>query len=268
MRGGSSSSISSIHPPIGSVGQAGCKGVGHRTGVGQQGQPQAHQGDGFEAHLPGRSYPPHPFCLHSEVHLLAQPDRVVVFHPGAQATEARQLPLGRGSISAHSCVHRVLQPDDGQAIQVDLPGTSAQGLNRWVIYTAVHYVARLTLSPGQERPSDLYEAIPHRHTNRYPYDTGRQVPAGTLDDLDALNDQADVKVFWFSSPEERKRIGDLTIAATEAFIADEEQSSDSNAWYRHDWDEIQHKRDGITLDASGAPFPAPDGRQDLSGELP
>ena len=116
------------------------------------------------------------------------------------------------------------------------------------------YVARLTLSPGQERPSDLYEAIPHRHTNRYPYDTGRQVPAGTLDDLDALNDQADVKVFWFSSPEERKRIGDLTIAATEAFIADEEQSSDSNAWYRHDWDEIQHKRDGITLDASGAPF--------------
>src|SRR5215204_5608787 len=61
-------------------------------------------------------------------------------------------------------------------------------------------------------------------------------------------------LFWFSSPEERKRIGDLTIAATAAFIADEEQSSDSNAWYRHDWDEIQHKRDGITLDASGAPF--------------
>jgi hypothetical protein len=116
------------------------------------------------------------------------------------------------------------------------------------------YVARLALSPGQTRPSDLYEAIPYRHTNRYPYDTGRQVPAGTLDDLDALNDEADVKVFWFSSPEERKRIGDLTIAATEAFIADEEQSSDSNAWYRHDWEEIQHKGDGITLGASGAPF--------------
>jgi hypothetical protein len=61
----------------------------------------------------------------------------VVFHPGAQATEARQLHLGRGSISAHSCVHRVLQPDNGQAVQVDLPGTSAQGLNRWVIFTVM-----------------------------------------------------------------------------------------------------------------------------------
>lgn len=115
------------------------------------------------------------------------------------------------------------------------------------------HVARLDLSQGQERPSSLYEAIPNRHTSRYPYDTGRRVPAGILDDLDALNDEADVKVFWFSSPEERKRIGDLTIAATEAFVADEKQSSDSNAWYRHDWDEIQRERDGVTLDAVGAP---------------
>lgn len=117
------------------------------------------------------------------------------------------------------------------------------------------HVARLDLSRGRERPSDLYGAIPHRHTNRHPFDTERQVPASTLDDLAALNDEADVTVFWFSSPKERKRIGDLTIAATEVFIADEEQSKDSNAGYRHDWDEIQYERDGITLDASGAPAP-------------
>lgn len=115
------------------------------------------------------------------------------------------------------------------------------------------HVARLDFSSGQERPSDLHAAIPHRHTNRYPYDAARQVPAGTLDDLSALNDEADIRLFWFSRPEERKRIGDLTIAATEAFIADDKQSSDSNAWYRHDWDEIQRERDGVTLDAVGAP---------------
>lgn len=113
------------------------------------------------------------------------------------------------------------------------------------------HVARLDLSAGLQRPSDLYDAIPLRHTNRYPYDTTRQLPADTLEDLAGLNDAADVKTFWFSSPEQRSEIGDLTIAATEAFIADEAQSRDSNAWYRHDWDEIQRKRDGITLDAAG-----------------
>ncbi len=113
------------------------------------------------------------------------------------------------------------------------------------------HVARLDLSAGDQRPSDLYDAIPLRHTNRYPYDTSRQLPADTLDNLAGLNDAADVKVFWFSSPEQRASVGDLTVAATEAFIADETQSRDSNAWYRHDWDEIQRERDGITLDAAG-----------------
>ncbi|MEJ7901510.1 MAG: hypothetical protein WKF63_06655 [Thermomicrobiales bacterium] len=113
------------------------------------------------------------------------------------------------------------------------------------------HVARLDLSVGEQRPSELYDAIPLRHTNRYAFDTTRPLPSDTLDGLAGLIDAADVKVFWFSSPEQRSRIGDLTIAATEAFIADEAQSRHSNACYRHDWDEIQRERDGITLDAAG-----------------
>jgi hypothetical protein len=115
------------------------------------------------------------------------------------------------------------------------------------------HIARLDLVPGQARPSRLYEAIPHRHTNRYAYDTARPVPAAILANMEALNDEADVKLSWFTSPAAREPVGALTIAATEAFIADAEQSGDSNAWYRHDWDEIQRRRDGITLDASGSP---------------
>lgn len=114
------------------------------------------------------------------------------------------------------------------------------------------HVAMVELSPGEATASALYDAIPNRHTNRYPYDTERPILPETLDEMATSNEEVDVKVFWFSSPEERERVGNLTIEATEAFIADEEQSRDSNEWYRHDWDEIQEERDGITLDTSGA----------------
>ena len=52
--------------------------------------------------------------------------------------------LKRGSFAsvgrvaqADSGVHRVLQPNYGQTVQVDLQGPTTQGLNRWVIYTAM-----------------------------------------------------------------------------------------------------------------------------------
>ena len=114
------------------------------------------------------------------------------------------------------------------------------------------HAARVDLSPGKTDASDLYEAIPNRHTNRAAYDTERPISRETLASLNALGrDDPDVNVFWFSTPEERHEVGDLTIAATEAFIADEEQSRDSHAWFRHDWDDLQRKRDGVTYDAAG-----------------
>ncbi|NOY55557.1 MAG: hypothetical protein GXP34_06175 [Actinobacteria bacterium] len=47
------------------------------------------------------------------------------------------------------------------------------------------------------------------------------------------------------------RYGELLVAATEALIADLEQSAASAKWFRHSWDDIQAQRDGITLDAQG-----------------
>ena len=114
------------------------------------------------------------------------------------------------------------------------------------------HAARIDLSPGRANSSDLYKAIPKRHTNRAAYDTGRPVPSETLESLRGLvGDAPGVEVFWFAGEAERKKVGDLTIEGTEAFIADEEQSHDSHVWFRHDWTEIQEKRDGITIDAAG-----------------
>jgi hypothetical protein len=102
--------------------------------------------------------------------------------------------------------------------------------------------------------SDLYAAIPNRHTNRGPYDVARPMPAELLAQLSALGaDLPDVRVLWFSLAEERKRIGDLIVAASEAIVADRQQSADSAQWFRTNWQQLQKLRDGITLDAQSLP---------------
>jgi hypothetical protein len=140
-----------------------------------------------------------------------------------------------------------------------------------LLIAAAHdgYAANVTLLPDANNPahaahvrlahatpvaSGLYEAIPKRHTNRAAYDVTRAVPSDLLAQLSALaTDLPDTRVFWFSTPDERRRIGDLIVAATEAIIADRQQSADSAKWLRTNWQQLQTMRDGITLDAQSLP---------------
>jgi hypothetical protein len=115
------------------------------------------------------------------------------------------------------------------------------------------WVARVDLAPGPTVISDLYPVIPQRHTNRYPYDTGRQVTGATLSTLSELGNDPDVHVFWFASADMRKQIGNLLVEATHALVGDKTQEGDSNRWYRATWQDLQLHRDGITLDAAGLP---------------
>jgi nitroreductase len=111
------------------------------------------------------------------------------------------------------------------------------------------YAARITLGSGTPKPSPLYEAIPRRRTNRLAYDVTRPVPPAVLDGLNALNDDADVQLIWVTDPEQRGKIGSHIVAATEALIADEQQSIDSHLWWRGDWAQLQATGDGLTPDA-------------------
>lgn len=113
------------------------------------------------------------------------------------------------------------------------------------------HIARVDLAPGQKSASALFAAIPHRHTNRAAYDTGRPVTQGRLDAFGSLIDDPDVELVWFTTAAAKRRFGDLTTRATTAIIADPQQAADDFAWYRTDWDEIQAKKDGITIDPSG-----------------
>ncbi|GCE25073.1 hypothetical protein KDA_05570 [Dictyobacter alpinus] len=115
-------------------------------------------------------------------------------------------------------------------------------------------VARIELTPGNAPVSVLYNMIPLRHTNRYPYDTTRPVTTMTLNALSALNDDPDVRVLWFANAEQRKSVGNLLVAAANAFVADKVQDVvDTDTWWRGNWQDIQQHRDGITLDAAGLP---------------
>src|SRR5690606_29400537 len=65
------------------------------------------------------------------------------------------------------------------------------------------------------------------------------------------NDLPGVKLIWHTDELEKERIGSLIVEAAEAIIQDKPQSRDSYRWYRHDWDDIQRYKDGVTLDATG-----------------
>ena len=116
------------------------------------------------------------------------------------------------------------------------------------------HAAHIVLSQATRISSPLYDAIPLRHTNRGPYESGRSVPPDHLGGLASLAaDLPGARVIWFSTPEARARVGELIVAATEAIVADRQQSADSARWFRSSWQELQNKRDGITLDAQSLP---------------
>ncbi|MCJ7433992.1 MAG: twin-arginine translocation signal domain-containing protein [Anaerolineales bacterium] len=113
------------------------------------------------------------------------------------------------------------------------------------------HAAHLELTAVTPHVSDLYTAIPARHTDRSAYDTTRPVTTETLDAISKLVTGENVCLFWFADQPARDKFGEVAVSATEALVADEQQSMDSSAWWRQDWSDLQEHADGITLDAQG-----------------
>jgi hypothetical protein len=116
-----------------------------------------------------------------------------------------------------------------------------------------------TISSNLSEPLSLYNAIPLRHTNRGPYDKTKPVTQDNLQSLGSMNKtispEGAMTVFWFTSDEQRRNVGDLIVQATQAIIADKQQSNDDDfKWYRLSRQDIQTYKDGLTVDASGLPW--------------
>lgn len=114
-----------------------------------------------------------------------------------------------------------------------------------------NYVARIELAAVSPATTPLFEAIPRRHTDRAAYDATKAVEHGLLDELASVADDPDVSLVWLDAEPAKGRFAELTVQATEALIADPDQSRDDFAWYRQDWAEIQRRKDGITMDTAG-----------------
>lgn len=103
----------------------------------------------------------------------------------------------------------------------------------------------------------LYNAIPQRHTNRGPYEKNRPMTHDILESLRGLNKTINsqrLAVFWFITDDQRRKVGNFILQATQAIVADEQQSYDDFKWYRSNWQDIQTNKDGLTVDASGSPW--------------
>lgn len=115
-------------------------------------------------------------------------------------------------------------------------------------------VARVDLAPGKGQESELFAAIPRRHTNRSPYDPKRPVPSDLVDALPRLaSGEADVKVFLFADEAQRKKIVEVSSAANAEIYSDAAVKRDNDSWVRTKWSAVQKYRDGLTIDAFGLP---------------
>lgn len=111
-------------------------------------------------------------------------------------------------------------------------------------------VAHVALAPTFPATSGLYDAIGRRHTDRGPY-AGQPLTATELAALVNSTGLDGVSVHWVTEPSRKASLGQLLVDAATALTHDEQQSRDSYAWFTGTHDDVQRKRDGLTLDAQG-----------------
>jgi nitroreductase len=115
-------------------------------------------------------------------------------------------------------------------------------------------LARVNLAAGKREESELYNAIPLRHTNRGPYDPRRAISPDFLDALRHVPDDCpDVKLFLFTAEADRKKIAEISSGANAEIYSDPDVQRGSERWMRTQWSSVQKYRDGLTIDAFGLP---------------
>ncbi len=120
-------------------------------------------------------------------------------------------------------------------------------------HTGIAKVATLQLTKlsAPTEADALYDAIPKRHTNRFPYDRAAGLPSSARTLIEDVSDEENVKLFLFDEGDARRRFDEAVVAATEEIVADAEMVEASQRWFRETTSEIVAHRDGLTYDAAG-----------------
>jgi nitroreductase len=112
-------------------------------------------------------------------------------------------------------------------------------------------VGQVVIGPCIQEWTDLYEAIPRRHTNRSPLLPRKPVPPEFAARLNHLVDEREARLFLFTGEAERGRIVAASSAANAALGSDPAILRVNDRWLRLRWDEVQAQRDGLTVDGFG-----------------
>lgn len=125
---------------------------------------------------------------------------------------------------------------------------------------------RIELSPGNRAAGELFDAIPHRHTNRSMFDATKNIPVEFVRSISNIigNDEKDVRLFLFESEDDRKHIVDTIWEASRSFVADPAVGRGTQPWYRTSIEQVQKFRDGTYV---GDPDPASYVDSMMSGRL-
>jgi len=111
--------------------------------------------------------------------------------------------------------------------------------------------ATLRLSKENGAADPLYDAIPHRHTNRYPYERERGFPEDLLRSFVAMPAGDNVALSLFTEGREYEALGVAIVQATEEIVADHEMIEDSHTWFRDGPRDMARERSGLELDTAG-----------------
>jgi len=117
---------------------------------------------------------------------------------------------------------------------------------------SLQMVARVDLSPEHAQMDELYRAIPHRHTNRNPYDPQRPLPSGFAQELQSVSSCFnDTRLFVFEDSAPRNALARVSAAANLELYSDPAVEGGNQQWIRWRQSDIENYKDGLTIDNFG-----------------
>ena len=183
---------------------------------------------------------PWKFRIESDrIHVYADTER----HLGAMDPFRREMHLSLGCALENAVL---IAQSMGYAASVESASGSLKDEG-----SAAPRAATLGLAVQRTEVSPLLAAIPHRHTNRSPYQGDRPIPDATLNQLSGLASDDAARLIWITDPAARGEFASATVAATEHIVADSVMIADSDRWFRGTDGEIELHRDGPTLYCAG-----------------
>jgi nitroreductase len=142
---------------------------------------------------------------------------------------------------------------NGYSASMTLPPAALSPINPNADSSArFEIVARIHLAAGPRQSSELHQAIPHRHTNRTPYDPQTPLPASFLQELKQLpRRDEEARIYLFTELADRRPIVDIGALANHTLYSDPKIEAASRQWLRLSREDAHRLKDGLAVDNFG-----------------